>query len=189
MDSEKKLQLLFRAIKDDMSKATFMLQKPDEPFYKLDNDKIELLLAIAPTTEVRIHHEFLVLIKFTKTTTPNETNESEVDEATILNKELPQTIEKEQFAFYKVRFVSNEILDIFKNNGMSPTSIELYDIYETWNDAFFFIKREYEFYVDGYDAKYELLKDELNFIDFMASDEAKTKDVKSIPEVKQTHNR
>ncbi len=182
MDSEKKLQLLMRAIKDDMSKATFMLQKPGEPFFKLKENNMELLLAIAPESEVRIHHEFLTLIKFTKIAEKEQANEAEIDEAIIQNKELPETIEKEQFAFYKVRFVSEELLDIFKHNGMSPANVELYDIYDTWDKAFFFIKREYEFYVDGYDTKYELIKDELNFIDFMASDKAKMKDVKSIPE-------
>lgn len=176
MDSEKKIKLLETAVKNDMSKATFLLQKPGEPFFKLKDGAIEILLAINPKSLIQIHQEFLVLIKFTKIAE----KEPQSDEESLLTNGEDTLIEKEQFAYYKCRFVSEDLLDIFKSSGMHPVTIELYDVYDDWQEAFFFMAREFEFYADGYDTEYELLKDELNFVELMASEKAKAKDAKSI---------
>lgn len=180
MEKEKKIELLKTAIFKELQKSPYFLQNMDDQnFYTLKNNSIELLLAISPSSKVEIHNEFLTLIKFTKTA-KIEYNEEQINQAIVENKQLPEELEKEVFAFYKIRFVNPNIAEIFKKNGMMPVTVELYEFYDNWQDAFFYLKREYEFYVDGLDTTYELLQDSLGFVDYMGSEKAKSKDVERI---------
>jgi len=193
---DEKINLINKAVRKKLEGEIQSLQIPFKPLTFLDSNTIDIKTTyeIIDPSNTKLWKEFLVICSFEIFhDKPEESEEAssvenmdvkvEGDEVTIQENttgvEDGKYIRYTKFSFMRVRFANEKFKEVFKSRKMQLVQIDMYGIYDDWNEPVTYFTREYQFYVDGEDESFDIIKDEIEVSKYFGNKESAEKNVES----------